>query len=111
MAPPWGGLRECDAPIIAPAGVFTPSVRHHRPSLRRFDAPASTVPRFALPEVAHGLAVPRCGRRVFRPDGGPRLRPGKAAGAAMSWIYVVSGGIAAALFVYLVVALLWPEKF
>ena len=29
----------------------------------------------------------------------------------MSWIYVVSGAIAAALFVYLVVALLWPEKF
>ena len=29
----------------------------------------------------------------------------------MSWIYIVSGAIAAALFVYLVVALLWPEKF
>ena len=29
----------------------------------------------------------------------------------MSWIYVVSGAIAAAIFVYLVIALLWPEKF
>lgn len=29
----------------------------------------------------------------------------------MSWIYALSGAIAAALFVYLVVALLWPEKF
>ncbi len=29
----------------------------------------------------------------------------------MSWIYVVAGAIAAALFVYLVIALLWPEKF
>jgi K+-transporting ATPase KdpF subunit len=29
----------------------------------------------------------------------------------MSWIYVVSGLIALALFVYLFVALLWPEKF
>jgi K+-transporting ATPase KdpF subunit len=29
----------------------------------------------------------------------------------MSWIYIVSGAIAAALFVYLVIALLWPEKF
>jgi K+-transporting ATPase KdpF subunit len=29
----------------------------------------------------------------------------------MSWIYVVSGAIAAAIFVYLLVALLWPEKF
>jgi len=29
----------------------------------------------------------------------------------MSWIYIVSGAITAALFVYLVVALLWPEKF
>jgi K+-transporting ATPase KdpF subunit len=29
----------------------------------------------------------------------------------MSWVYVVSGAVAAALFVYLVIALLWPEKF
>ena len=29
----------------------------------------------------------------------------------MSWIYVAAGAIAAALFVYLVIALLWPEKF
>ncbi|HLQ01381.1 MAG TPA: K(+)-transporting ATPase subunit F [Burkholderiales bacterium] len=29
----------------------------------------------------------------------------------MSWIYVVAGAIAAAIFVYLVVALLGPEKF
>jgi len=29
----------------------------------------------------------------------------------MNWVYVVSGAVAAALFVYLVIALLWPEKF
>jgi len=29
----------------------------------------------------------------------------------MTWIYVLSGVLAAGLFVYLVVALLWPEKF
>jgi K+-transporting ATPase KdpF subunit len=29
----------------------------------------------------------------------------------MSWIYIAAAAIAAALFVYLVVALLWPEKF
>ena len=29
----------------------------------------------------------------------------------MSWVYIVSGASAAALFVYLVIALLWPEKF
>ena len=29
----------------------------------------------------------------------------------MSWIYILSGTIAAAVFVYLVIALLWPEKF
>jgi len=29
----------------------------------------------------------------------------------MSWVYIVAGAVAAALFVYLVVALLWPEKF
>jgi K+-transporting ATPase KdpF subunit len=29
----------------------------------------------------------------------------------VSWIYAASGLIALALFVYLFVALLWPEKF
>ncbi|HVC11826.1 MAG TPA: K(+)-transporting ATPase subunit F [Burkholderiales bacterium] len=29
----------------------------------------------------------------------------------MSWVYVLSGLIAAALVIYLLVALLWPEKF
>jgi K+-transporting ATPase KdpF subunit len=29
----------------------------------------------------------------------------------MSWIYILSGAIAGAIFVYLVIALLWPEKF
>lgn len=29
----------------------------------------------------------------------------------MSWVYVLSGALAAAIFVYLLVALLWPEKF
>ena len=29
----------------------------------------------------------------------------------MSWIYILSGAVAAAVFVYLVIALLWPEKF
>jgi len=29
----------------------------------------------------------------------------------MSWIYVLSGGLAIAVFIYLVVALFYPEKF
>jgi len=29
----------------------------------------------------------------------------------MSWVYLLSGAVAAAIFVYLLVALLWPEKF
>jgi K+-transporting ATPase KdpF subunit len=29
----------------------------------------------------------------------------------MSWVYLLSGVLAAAIFVYLVIALLWPEKF
>jgi K+-transporting ATPase KdpF subunit len=29
----------------------------------------------------------------------------------MSWIYIVSGVLAAAILIYLVVALLYPEKF
>jgi K+-transporting ATPase KdpF subunit len=29
----------------------------------------------------------------------------------MNWVYVLSGVLAVAIFVYLFVALLWPEKF
>jgi len=29
----------------------------------------------------------------------------------VSWVYVLSGLLAAAIFIYLLVALLWPEKF
>jgi K+-transporting ATPase KdpF subunit len=29
----------------------------------------------------------------------------------MSWIYVLSAILAVAVFIYLIVALLWPEKF
>jgi K+-transporting ATPase KdpF subunit len=29
----------------------------------------------------------------------------------MSWVYILSGALAAAIFVYLIIALLWPEKF
>ena len=29
----------------------------------------------------------------------------------MSWLYLLSGTTAAAILVYLIVALLWPEKF
>ena len=29
----------------------------------------------------------------------------------MNWIYLLSGALAAGLFVYLLIALLWPEKF
>jgi K+-transporting ATPase KdpF subunit len=29
----------------------------------------------------------------------------------MSWIYLLSGALAAAIFIYLIIALLFPEKF
>jgi K+-transporting ATPase KdpF subunit len=29
----------------------------------------------------------------------------------MSWVYLLAAVLAAAIFVYLVIALLWPEKF
>ena len=29
----------------------------------------------------------------------------------MSWVYILSGGLALAILVYLVIALLYPEKF
>jgi K+-transporting ATPase KdpF subunit len=32
-------------------------------------------------------------------------------GAIMSWLYLLSGGLAVAVFIYLLVALFYPEKF
>ena len=29
----------------------------------------------------------------------------------MNWVYLLSGALALGLFVYLLIALLWPEKF
>ncbi len=29
----------------------------------------------------------------------------------MSWIYILSGGVAVAIVIYLIIALLYPEKF
>ena len=29
----------------------------------------------------------------------------------MSWLYILSGGLSLAIFVYLIIALLFPEKF
>jgi len=46
-----------------------------------------------------------CGNRVID----QRLRSFE--GAIMSWIYLLSGGLTLAVFVYLVVALFYPEKF
>jgi K+-transporting ATPase KdpF subunit len=46
-----------------------------------------------------------CGNRILN----HRLR--SIEGAIMSWIYLLSGGLTLAVFVYLVVALFYPEKF
>jgi K+-transporting ATPase KdpF subunit len=32
-------------------------------------------------------------------------------GAIMSWIYLLSGGLAIAVFIYLIAALFYPERF
>jgi K+-transporting ATPase KdpF subunit len=35
----------------------------------------------------------------------------KITGAVMNWIYLISGGLTVAVFIYLLVALFYPEKF
>jgi K+-transporting ATPase KdpF subunit len=59
----------------------------------------------------HGSLIHRLGIRLFRRHGGADLRLRKTEEAAMNWIYVVSGLLALAIFVYLIVALFFPEKF
>jgi K+-transporting ATPase KdpF subunit len=59
----------------------------------------------------HGLPVSRFADRLVRGLGGFGLWLRTAAEAVMSWIYVVSGVLALGVLIYLVVALLFPEKF
>jgi K+-transporting ATPase KdpF subunit len=68
---------------------------------------------------ANSLCEAKHGHSVYRIDGGFRGPEHRARlrlrqideETAMNWVYVLSGALAAGIFVYLVVALLWPEKF
>jgi K+-transporting ATPase KdpF subunit len=67
---------------------------------------------FVLCEVKHGRSVHRSHGCFRGPEHGARARLRKThEEAAMNWVYILSGVLAAGIFVYLVVALLWPEKF
>ncbi len=61
--------------------------------------------------LCHGLGLRNIIDRVFRHQRGVGLRAGTPAGAFLSWVYILGGVLAAGIFVYLVVALLFPEKF
>ena len=61
--------------------------------------------------AVHGHHFHRSDDRVFRVErsAGPGLR--EAEENEMSWIYLLAGALAMGLFVYLFIALFWPEKF
>jgi K+-transporting ATPase KdpF subunit len=66
-----------------------------------------------LPEGGEdgGPHVPLAVDRFLRPLGSDRLRLRASAEALMSWLYILIGVIALLITIYLVVALLFPEKF
>jgi K+-transporting ATPase KdpF subunit len=66
---------------------------------------------FLMREISHGFSVTRINGPVFRRQHSTRSRLRKAEEAVMSWLYLVSGILALAIFVYLVIALFYPEKF
>jgi K+-transporting ATPase KdpF subunit len=57
------------------------------------------------PDFSHGVGC------FCRSDGGPDLLLRPAAEIVMNTLYLVCSGLALALFVYLVIALFFPEKF
>jgi K+-transporting ATPase KdpF subunit len=61
--------------------------------------------------LRHGYSLCGIAGRLFRHQHRPRLFLRDSAEAEMSWIYILSGAITVALVIYLVVALLYPEKF
>jgi K+-transporting ATPase KdpF subunit len=48
---------------------------------------------------------------VFRHHGGVHTGLRAFEEAAMTWVYVLSGALALGIFIYLIAALLYPEKF
>jgi K+-transporting ATPase KdpF subunit len=48
---------------------------------------------------------------MFRAHLHSGARAGTVAQAVMNWLYIIGAVISAAIFVYLVIALLFPEKF
>ena len=60
----------------------------------------------------HGRSICRTYYRFRGPEHRARARLRKTEKeAAMNWVYLLSGALALGLFAYLLVALLWPEKF
>ncbi len=58
-----------------------------------------------------GYCVSTINRGVLRGDCITDHRLRSIEGTIMSWIYLLSGGLTLAVFIYLVVALFYPEKF
>jgi K+-transporting ATPase KdpF subunit len=58
-----------------------------------------------------GYRISHSNDRFFRPHRRTGLRLRKIKGAPMNWLYLLSGILAAGIFVYLVIALFYPEKF
>jgi K+-transporting ATPase KdpF subunit len=70
-----------------------------------------SVPRLSKGDDDDGCNLPCPDDRFLWPFGGNRLRLRTAEEAIMTWLYALSGLIALAITIYLVVALLYPEKF
>jgi K+-transporting ATPase KdpF subunit len=67
--------------------------------------------RLNLQGDKHGFLLSWTDAGVLRAERGACLCLGKTEEAAMSWLYMLCGVLALAIFVYLIIALLFPEKF
>jgi K+-transporting ATPase KdpF subunit len=94
------------------ARFFMPSLCGGLVSLRRFDGRISTISPSSSQEKSDGPELPGAGRDLRGADrrDGVRLRP-LGEPEVMNGLLVLSACAAAGLFVYLAVALLWPEQF
>jgi K+-transporting ATPase KdpF subunit len=68
-------------------------------------------PGFENAGEKNGFRVSGFAHRLLCHQRSPCLRPGTTAEAIMSWVYILSGLLALGILIYLVVALLFPEKF
>ncbi len=91
--------------------VFTESFRPAPAFLRFVYTRSAIVPAACFRGMPHGHYLYRPACRLCAGEHSARVLLREIEETAMNWIYILSGIVSLAIVIYLVIALLYPEKF